>query len=562
MLADAGVKRCYGIVGDALNPVIDALRANGRIEFVHVRHEEYGGFAAVGEALLTGQPVAICGTAGPGVTHLINPLIDALHERAPVIAIAGDVETSLFDHGAQEELNPYQFFQTASLYTGRVVNPEAAATVFATAIDTAVVRRGPAVIALPGDVAQAQAKRSERVPVVAPPAGPPAPEQLNRAVEMINRAESVTIFGGDGCRDAADGIGRLAEALSAPLAFTMRGKQWLQHVTPNAVGMTGLAGWGGAHHALHTAELVLLMGCDFPFPGFLPEGTQAIQVDLVAGHIGRRMPVDLGLVADVGATVQALLPLVAAKDDAHLTRAVRLTQEWRKHMDRYVDHGEGKRVRPEHLTAELSRLAGPDAVFTVDTGTPVLWAAQHLQTGPGRRIVGPFSWGTMAAAAPYSFGAALAYPDRQVIALCGDGGYSMLALGDVTTQVRYGARVVNVVYNNGQLDFVNLEQQEAGFVPFGTDLPNPDFAAAAQALGATGIRVEHPAQLENALRQALAAQGPVVVDVLVDPVAIAVPPYVPAKVAKGFTLSAMRQVFTGQAGHIAAEAAHNAAGVL
>ncbi len=317
MLANAGVKRCYGIVGDALNPVIDGLRRNGKIEFIHVRHEEYGVFAAVAEACLTGNPVAVCGTAGPGVVHLFNGLMDARREGAPIIAIAGDVETSLIDTEALEELNPYKFFEAASLYTGRLVNPKQARPIINTAILTAILENGPTVISIPGDVASAEvADHSSEITIPKPPVLRPSDDDLNQLVKMIDDAKSVAIFGGDGCRDARDEVIQLSGRLKAPVGYSFRGKQWLEHDNPNAVGMTGLLGYGGAYSAIHEAELLLLLGTDFPFTEFLPgHSVKKVQIDKNPKHIGRRTTVDLGLVGDIKATVAALLRSVRDKTD-------------------------------------------------------------------------------------------------------------------------------------------------------------------------------------------------------------------------------------------------------
>src|SRR5271163_1596767 len=315
MLASAGVKRCYGIVGDALNPVIDALRRNGKVEFIHVRHEEYGVFAAVADAYFTGNPVAVCGTAGPGVTHLINGLLDARKEGAPVIAIAGDVETSLIDTEALEELNPYKFFEAASLFTGRLINPEQARSIINTAILTAVLEKGPTVISIPPDIAAADvADRSAEITIPNPPVLRPSDADLNRLVKIIDDAKTVAIFGGDGCRDAHDEVVQLAAGLKAPIGYSFRGKQWLEYDNPNAVGMTGLLGYGGAYGAIHEAELLLLLGTDFPFTEFLPgHSVKKVQIDKNPKHIGRRTQVDLGLVGDIKATVTALLGSVRDK---------------------------------------------------------------------------------------------------------------------------------------------------------------------------------------------------------------------------------------------------------
>ena len=552
MLAAAGVKRCYGIVGDALNPVIDALRRNGKIEFIHVRHEEYGVFAAVAEAYLSGNPVVVCGTAGPGVTHLFNGLMDARKEGAAIIAIAGDVETKLMDTAALEELNPYKFFDTACLYIGRIVNPEQARAVITTAILTAVVDKGPTLISLPGDIASASAPNhsANQFAIPAPPVFRPADADLDKLAEMIEAAKKVAIFGGDGCRDARDEVLQLAARLKAPVGYTFRGKQWLEHDNPNAVGMTGLLGYGGAYKAIHDADLVLLLGTDFPFSEFLPgDDVKKVQIDRNAKHIGRRTAVDLALVGDVQATVAALLAKIPDKTDSRfLEKQVAETDSFRELLQHYVSHGPGiKPIRPEFLTATLSELASPDAMFFADTGTACIWLARYVQGATNRRLFGSFSWASMANAAPNAFGAQLAYPGRQTIALCGDGGFTMLGLGDLLTQVQRKTPVVQVILNNASLDFVNIEMQEAGVGPFGVDFNNPNFARVAEAMGAKGIRIEDPGDVRDGLAEALAHKGgPVVVDAVVDCYALSLPSHIPFHTVGGFTLSLAKQVLNGK----------------
>jgi len=551
MLQKAGVKRCYGIVGDALNPVIDALRRNGKVEFIHVRNEEYGAFAAVAEAYLTGNPVAVCGTAGPGVTHLFNGLMDARKEGASVIAIAGDVESKLIDTASLEELNPYKFFDAAALYIGRVVNPEQARAVFNTAITTAVIDRGPTVISLPGDVAASEAP--EGMHAAAIPAKAvlrPAEADLEKLARLINESKTVAIFGGAGCRDARNEVLALANKLKAPVGYSLRGKQWLEHDNPHATGMTGLIGYGGTYNAIHAADLLLLLGTDFPFSEFLPNGNvKKVQIDTNPKHLGRRTALDLGLVGDVQATVAALLPKVSEKNDtSFLEKHLAQTRSFDELLNHYVEKGPGiKPIRPEYLAATLSELASDDAMFFADTGTACIWIARHIKGGANRRLFGSFSWASMANAVPNAFGAQLAYPGRQTIALCGDGGFTMLALGDLATLVQRKARVVHIILNNESLDFVKIEQQEAGFVPFGVDFKNPNFARVAEAMGAKGIRLEEPGDVKDALTEALAYKdGPVVVDAVVDPFALSLPSHVPLHAAKGFTLSLAKQVLAGR----------------
>ncbi len=359
MLQNAGVKRCYGIVGDALNPVIDALRRNGNVEFVHVRNEEYGVFAAVAESYLTGYPVAVCGTAGPGVTHLFNGLMDARKERASVIAIAGDIESKLIDTSALEELNPYKFFDAAALYIGRVVNPEQARSVFNTAITTSVIDRGPTVISLCGDVAASDAL-GEFHPVAIPskPVLRPAEADLEKLAQMINDARTVAIFGGEGCRDARTEVLSLANKLKATVGYSfLRQAMARARSNPHATGMTGLIGYGGTYKANHGADLLLMLGTDFPFSEFLTDcRVKKVQIDTNPKHLGRRTPLDLGLVGDVQSTLAALLPKVREKNDtSFLEKHVSETREFDELLNHYVDKGPGiKPIRPEYLAATLS----------------------------------------------------------------------------------------------------------------------------------------------------------------------------------------------------------------
>jgi pyruvate dehydrogenase (quinone) len=562
MLVSAGVKRCYGIVGDALNPVIDALRRNGGVDFVHVRHEEYGAFAAVADAYLTGQPVAVCGTAGPGTAHLINGLLDARKERAPVIAIAGDVESSLIDSEALEELNPYKFFETAALYIGRLVAPAQLHSVVGTAITTAIAERGPTVISVPGDIASADAPPGpSRVAIPAETTGSASAADLEAMAALINQAETVAIFGGDGCRYAQEETRTLAQKLKAPVGFTFKGKQWLEHDNPNAVGMTGLLGYGGCWDAINHADVLIMLGTDFPFSNFLPhEDVKIIQVDRDPSHLGRRAPLALSVVGDVKATLAALGPMLEEKlDDEFLRVHVEKTAHFNKRLQHYVTKGPGiKPIRPEYVAAVLDELADDDAMFFADTGTPCMWAARHIHYGPDRRLFGSFTWASMASASPNAFGAQLAFPGRQTIALCGDGGFTMLGMGDLLTEVQRKAPVVHVIFNNEMLDFVNIEQQEAGFIPFGTDFVNPDFSKVAEACGATGIRIEEPGDVRDGLRTALAHKGgPIVVDVVVDRYALSLPSHVPGETVKGFTLSLAKQALDVRMDDIIETVEHN-----
>ena len=547
MLASAGVKRCYGIVGDALNPVIDALRRDGRVEFIQVRNEEAGVFAAVAEASLTGHLVAVCGTAGPGVMHLLNGLVDAQREGVPVIAIAGDTVSSSIDSGTLEEINPYTTFQIASLYTGRLVNPAQTRTVVQTAIRTALSDHGPTAIAVPGDVAvRSVPDDSYQAVTHNPPLLRPNDEDLRRLAEMIDEAGSVTIFGGDGCRDAHDEVVALAEKLQAPVGYAYRGKQWLEWGNPNAVGMTGLLGWGGAYEAMQRCDLCLLLGTNFPLNDFYPEKPKKVQVDRRPSMIGRRTHVDMGLVGDIKDTVAALLPLVAQKHETqHLDRALKTTEKSRRNLSHYVTRGpEVAPIRPEYLVSTIDELASDDAVVCADTGTACIWTARYITAKEKRNIFGSFSWASMANAMPNAIGAALAYPGRQAIGICGDGGLSML-MGDLLTIAERQLPVKLVVLDNSGFEFVHIEMEEAGIQPYGTRFANPNLAKVAESIGLTGIRVEDPGEVRDAVAQLLATPGPALLDAVVEPYALSLPSHVLFGEAEGFSLSLAKQALNG-----------------
>jgi pyruvate dehydrogenase (quinone) len=546
MLSDAGVKRCYGIIGDALNPMIDALHRNGKIEFIHVRNEWAGSLAAVGESLVHGEPVAVCGTAGPGATNLLNGLLDASRERVPVIAICGDTVSYGLDQGVPEEINPYDLFQTASLYTGRVINPAQTRAVVQTAIRTAVAESGPTVLAIPGDVAARPFRDSIEQVTLRRPMLRPADADLQELADLINRAKNITIFGGDGCRFAHDEVVSLATKIAAPVGFAYRGKQWLEWDNPNMVGQIGLLGWGGAYEAMHHCDLLLLLGTSFPFIEFYPEKPTKVQVDSRATMLGRRTHVDMALEGDIGDTVAALLPLVEAKEPGHhLNHALHVTEKWKKKMGHYVTRGPKlNRIRPEYLVSTLDEMAEDDAVFTVDTGTPVIWAARYVKAKPGRNILASLNWASMANAMPYAMGAALAFPGRQSIALCGDGGITML-MGDLLTIAERQLPVKLVVFNNSQLGFVAIEQMEAGIAPWGTDFKNPNFAEVAETIGISGFRLERAPEVRATVEAFLNAPGPALLDAIVDPHALALPPHATFGQAENFSLSLSKQVIQG-----------------
>jgi pyruvate dehydrogenase (quinone) len=547
-LVDAGVRRVYGIVGDSLNPVTDTIRKTGTIDWIHVRHEEAAAFAAGAEAELTGQLAVCAGSCGPGNLHLINGLFDAHRNMVPVLAIAAQVPSSEIGTGYFQETHPDQLFRECSHYCELVSHPRQFPRVLQTAIQHAIARRGVSVVVLPGDVAAMEMPSDvftngafDAVPVVRP-----ADADLARLADLLNAARKVTLFCGIGCAGAHREVLALAEKLKAPVGYSLRGKQWMEHDNPYAVGMTGLLGWGAAYDAMHGCDALLLLGTDFPYDAFMPTSPRIAQVDVRAERLGRRSKLDLGLCGDVRDTIEALLPLIEAKADrAFLDAMCERTEHGRQKLRRYVDHvGTRRPIHPEYVAATLDELASADAVFTVDTGMCAVWSARYVHAAKDRRMVGSFNHGSMANALSQAIGAQAAYPNRQVIALCGDGGLAML-MGELLTLKQHELPVKIVCFNNHALGMVQLEMEVAGFPHYACDLKNPNFAALAEAVGFTGVHVEDPAQVRPALERLLACKGPALLDVVTDPNVLAMPPKATIAQAKGFALAMTKMVFTG-----------------
>ena len=548
-LIQAGVQRIYGIVGDSLNPVTDAIRRSDKIRWVHVRHEETAAFAAGAEAQLTGQLAVCAGSCGPGNLHLINGLYDAHRSGAPMLAIAAHIPSSEIGTGYFQETHPDQLFRECSHYCELISNARQAPRVLQSAMQHAVSKRGVSVIVLSGDVAAAATSPDTGALglVTAVPLVRPADADLGRLADLVNKGRKVALFCGIGCAGAHDEVVALADKLKAPVGYSFRGKEWVEYDNPGAVGMTGLLGWGAAYKAMHECDVLLLLGTDFPYEAFLPTSPQIAQIDIRAERLGRRSKLDLGLCGDVRATIQALLPLVEPKADrVFLDGMLEQHQTARRKLRAYVEHVSKRRpIHPEFVAATLDELAGPDAVFSIDTGMCAVWGARYLSAGKGRRFLGSFNHGSMANALPQALGAQLTYPARPVISLSGDGGLAML-MGELLTVAQYQLPVKILLFNNHRLGMVQLEMEAAGLPHYGVELKNPNFAALAQAIGLMGLRVEDPAQVRPALKQALESSGPVLVDVVTDPNVLSMPPKATIRQAKGFALAMTKMAFTGE----------------
>jgi len=545
----AGIKRVYGLVGDSLNGLTEAIRRNGAIEWIHVRNEESAAFAAGADAHLTGAIAVCAGSCGPGNLHLVNGLFDCHRNRVPVLAIAAQIPSSEIGSGYFQETHPERLFQECSHFCELVSSGTQFPRILAIALRTAVIRRGVSVIVLPGDVAMHDCDSPAMGLGILDSASTtlPSDAELAMAASMIDDGRKVTILAGAGCQGAHAELIALAHRIKAPIVHALRGKEFVEHDNPFDVGMTGLLGFSSGYRAMMHCDLLLVLGSDFPYSQFYPEMTRIVQVDIRGEQIGRRVPVDLGLVGSVRETVAALLPLLSEKSDrTHLDSNLAHYRKTRSDFDDLAEDAKGRTpIHPQTVAKMLNELASEDAVFTCDVGTPTVWAARYLHMNGKRRLLGSFIHGSMANALPQAIGAQVAFPGRQVVALSGDGGLAML-LGDLLTLPQLRLPVKVVVFNNGSLGFVEVEMKAAGLIEFGTDLVNPDFAKLAESAGILGLRVEKPGELGSALKKALAHDGPALVDVIVNRNELPMPPKIGARQALGFGLYMLKAVLNGR----------------
>ncbi|MEV4428781.1 pyruvate dehydrogenase [Streptomyces sp. R-07] len=554
ILVRAGVRRLYGVVGDSLNPVVDAIRRTPAIDWIQVRHEETAAFAAGAEAQITGGLAACAGSCGPGNLHLINGLYDAHRSMAPVLALASQIPSSEIGLGYFQETHPDQLFRECSHYSELISNPQQMPRLLHTAIQHAVGRGGVSVVSLPGDIASQPApeKTTETALVTSRPTIRPGDAEIDALVRMIDDADRVTLFCGSGTAGAHAEVMQFAERVKAPVGHALRGKEWIQYDNPYDVGMSGLLGYGAAYEATHECDLLILLGTDFPYNAFLPDDVRIVQVDMRPEHLGRRSRLDLAVWGDVRETLRCIVPRVRAKTDRrfldkmlkkHADALEGVVKAYTRKVEKHVP------LHPEYVASVIDELAADDAVFTVDTGMCNVWAARYLSPNGRRRIIGSFTHGSMANALPQAIGAQFTDRDRQVVSLSGDGGFSML-MGDFLTLVQYDLPVKVIVFNNSSLGMVELEMLVSGLPSYGTANKNPDFAAVARAAGAYGVRVEKPKHLAGALKDAFKHKGPALVDVVTDPNALSIPPKISAEMVTGFALSASKIVLDGGVGRM------------
>lgn len=550
-LAQAGVKRIYGIVGDSLNGLTEALRKRGTIDWIHTRHEEVAAFAAAGESQITGELAVCAGSCGPGNLHLINGLFDAHRSRTPVLALAAQIPSAEIGGGYFQETHPQDLFRECSHYCELVSDPSQMPYMLENAIRAAVGKRGVAVLVLPGDVAFKPAPKRD----ISPNAGllPPAPlvrpadTELTALAELLNGAKRVTLFCGRGCAGAHDNLMKLAEALKSPIVHALGGKEHVEYDNPYDVGMTGFIGFSSGYAAMHACDVLVMLGTDFPYKQFFPTDVSVAQVDIRPENLGRRCKLDLGIVGDVNETIAALLPKLTVKTERkHLDAAMAHYKDVRAGLDDLARGKPGQKpIHPQYLARLLSENATEDAVFTADVGTPTIWSARYLKMNGKRRLIGSLVHGSMANAMAQAIGVQAAQPRRQVVSMSGDGGFAML-MGDLITLTQMKLPVKVVIFNNSVLGFVALEMKAAGFIETGVDLKNPDFAAMARAMGIHGIRVEDPGELESAVRDVFAHDGPAVLDVVTATQELSMPPTITLEQVKGFSLWVLRAVMSGR----------------
>ena len=540
-LKQAGIKRIFGVVGDSLNGLTEELRRQNDIAWVHVRHEEVAAFAAAGEAQITGELAACAGSCGPGNLHLINGLFDAHRSRTPVLAIAAQIPSSEIGGGYFQETHPQNLFRECSHYCELVSDPSQLPYVLENAIRAAVGLRGVAVVVIPGDLAMRPAPPravSSRAGLLPPaPVVVPAPAELDALARLLNDAGRVTLFCGRGCAGAHAPLMQLAETLKSPIVHALGGKEYVEYDNPYDVGMTGFIGFSSGYAAMHSCDVLLMLGTDFPYKQFLPTKAKIVQVDIRPENLGRRAKLELGIVGDVGATISALLPNLTPKTNrGHLDDAVAHYKKARRGLDELAVGTPGhKLIHPQYLAKVISDAASDDAVFTFDVGTPTVWAARYLQMNGRRRMVGSLVHGSMANAMPQAIGIQAAQPQRQVISLSGDGGFTML-MGDLISLTQLKLPVKVVIFNNGVLGFVALEMKAAGFVDTQVDLKNPDFAAMARAMDIHAQRVEDPGELPNAVAAMLAHDGPALLDVVTAKHELSMPPTISPRTGQGLQL--------------------------
>jgi pyruvate oxidase len=544
VLSQYGVKHIFGIPGDAINELIEAIRKQDKIKFIHCMHEEAGAFAAAAQAKLNGELAVCCGTAGPGAIHLLNGLYDAKLDRAPVLAITGQVNTDMQGTYYQQEVNLMSLYQDVTVYNQTLVNPDQFPRMVHLAIRTALSEKGVAHISIPADLSFLKVKNYEKGAGVMRERSmlQPATDQVQKAAALINKAKKPCILAGIGAREAADELLELAQKIQAPIIKALRGKDIIPDLHPYVLGGTGHLGNPASTSATRECDVFIIVGSDFPYPEYYPKGkAPVIQIDNDMKHIGRRNHVEAGIVGDAKIVLTLLLPLVEAKHDQSFLKDMQLNKKSWLDDEYKTETEKAKYIHPQSLAKTVSNYSDDNAVICCDTGAVTVWAARNFYLKADQRFTLSGGLASMAFGMPAALGAKLLYPNRQVIAFCGDGGFAML-MCDFATAVKYKLDIKVFIFNNGKLGLIQMEEEAfAGNPEYQTDLHNPDYAAFAESCGGEGFTVREYDDLAPTVEKALKSKRPTVVNVYVNPNELTMPPEITVHEASNYVKAKMKE---------------------
>ncbi|MDG2049806.1 MAG: thiamine pyrophosphate-binding protein [Myxococcota bacterium] len=547
ILQDVGAEHIFGVTGDALNPFVDGLRRQKQLRWIGVRHEEVAGYAAAAQSLISGGLGVCAGTVGPGALHLLNGLYNAKKEGAAVLAITGQVPRAESGTGFFQEVDLSKVFDDVCVFQHTIDSPEQMPRVAQLAIQEAIANRGVARLEIPADVGPLKVPSSALAHEIFRPQSTTVPSaaHLEQAATVLNKARKPTMLIGSGCRGAREAVLAVAEKMQAPIVHALKGADVMEHEHPLWVGLTGLLGTPAGYHAVEDCDALLMVGTDFPYSVFYPSGKPIVQIDIEPKHLGKRCAVTEGLLGHARPSLEALLPLLKKNTHSgHLHSIQKRFDKWHnRSLKKYSLENKHRPLHPQVVAQAISERAAADAIFAIDVGECTVWSARHLELKRDQRMIGSFNHGSLGAAFPSALGAQALDPSRQVIAICGDGGFGM-SLQDFVTAVRYDWPLTVIVFNNSTLGFVKIEMEATGYPEYGaaTDLLNPDFAKWAEACGGVGFSVSEPSELVEALDQALTMKRPCIIDVFVDPSELTMPPHIEPAQAWGFSVSKIKEI--------------------
>jgi pyruvate oxidase len=545
LLIDWNIDHIYGMPGDSINSIIESLRkVEDKIKFIQIRHEENGALAASSYAKLTGKIGVCTAIAGPGAIHLLNGLYDAKLDGAPLLAICGQVESDLMGLDYFQEVNLSRLFDDVAVYNQRITSAEQLPGVINQAIRTAYAKSGVAVITISDDVQKAEVEKGARFtsPVVIKPKFFPHQQDLIKAEALLRKSKKAVILAGKGARKASAELVEFAERMASPIVLSLPGKGVIPDMHPYCLGGLGLIGTKPAYEAMKEADTLILIGTSFPFTGFLPEKARTIQIDTNPVQIGKRYPIDVGLVGEAKETLKELLNVLQVKEDQTFLESCqgRMADWWAK-MEK-EENVENVPIKPQSVVKALQEVTSSDAIISCDVGNVTVWMARHFRMTNQKFVIS--SWlATLGCGLPGAIAGKIAYPSRQVVAVCGDGGFTM-TMNDFVTAVKYDLPMMVIILNNHKIAMIKFEQEVMGNAEFGTNLHNPNFAKYAESCGGVGFRVEKPKDLMPTLKKAALQSKPCIVDVVVDANEAPLPSNLTFSQAKGYAQHMIKELFS------------------